>query len=204
LPDQNVMLKRILAIALGLAGSTIPAAAQMRSFAGCWLRPAPAPTCSGFIVTEASAEFSLNKRENQADPRFVLGVGFMHSVDAASSMGGVVGWDVGRGWATPARGELRYRRWLTTGAVDFAGGIAQRGVTASDGSGREVRAYGPTVMTGYEWKYVAVDARAELLRGDNRTFTDSYLGARTTSAGAPIAVLAGLALIVAVVSQANY
>jgi len=198
------MLKKIFAISLGLAASSVPAAAQTRSFAGCWLRPAPAPTCSDFLVTEASAEFRLNRRENYSNPRYMLGIGFMHNVDPASSVGGVVAWDVGRGWAKPARGEVRYRKWLSAGALDFAGGLAQRGVTASDGSGREVRAYGPTAMVGAEWKYVALDVRDDFLTGDKRTFNDVYVGARTTSIGAPIAVLAGLALIVAVVSQAGY
>jgi hypothetical protein len=87
--------------------------------------------------------------------------------------------------------------------VDFAGGIAQRGITASDGSGRELRAYGPTAMVGVEWKCIALDLRDDLLRGDTRTFNDVYLGARTTSVGAPIAVLAALAAIVAVVSQVD-
>jgi hypothetical protein len=198
------MLKRIFAISFGLAASSVSASGQMRSAAGCWLRPAPAPICSNFIVTEASAEFRLKRRENESSPRFVLGVGFMHNVDSMSSVGAIVAWDVGRGWARPARGELRYRRWLANGAVDFGGGVAQRGITASDGTGREVRAYGPTAMLGAEWKYIALDVRDDLLRGDNRTFNDVYVGARTTSVGAPIAVLAGLALIVAVVSQAGY
>ena len=195
------MLKRIFALCLIGA---LPAAAQTRSAAGCWLRPAPAPTCSSFIVTEASAEFSLRPRENVSNPRFVLGVGFMHNVDTESSVGGVVGWDVGRGWSRPARGEVRYRRWLGGGAIDFAGGIAQNGVSVLDGSGTVARAYGPTAMVGAEWKYIALDLRGESLRGDGRTFNDAYLGARTTSIGAPIAVLAGLALIVAVVSQVSY
>ncbi len=198
------MLKRLLAASLGLFASTVPAAAQTRSFAGCWLRPAPAPTCSSYIVTEASAEFSLSRRENVSDPKFVLSAGFMHNIDSVSSAGAVIGWDVGRGWARPARGELRYRRWVSVGAVDLAGGVAQRGITASDGSGRELRAYGPTAMVGAEWKYIALDLRGESVRGDGRTFNDAYVGARTTSVGAPLAVLAGLALIVAVVSQVNY
>jgi len=198
------MLKKILAFSFGLAALTMPAAAQTRSTARCWLRPAPLPTCSSFIVTEASAEFALNSRENIANPRFILSAGFMKNVDSASSVGAVLGWDVGRGWARPARGELRYRRWANPVAYDFGIGAAQRGITASDGSGREVRAYGPTALAGVEWKYIALDARGELVRGDNRTFGDVYLGARTTSVGAPIAVLAGLALIVAVVSQVNY
>jgi hypothetical protein len=197
-------MKRIFAACLLVAATAATAGAQSRSLAGCWLRPAPRPTCSSFLVTEASAEFSLDKRENQGDPRFVLGVGFMHNIDTASSVGAVVAWDVGRGWARPARGELRYRRWLNSTAVDFAGGIAQRGITASDGSGRELRAYGPTAMVGVEWKYIALDLRDDLLRGDKRTFNDVYLGARTTSIGAPIAVLAALAAIVAVVSQVDY
>jgi hypothetical protein len=198
------MLKKIFAISVGLAGLTLPAAAQTRSAAGCWLRPAPLPTCSSYIVTEASAEFALNRRENIANPRFILSAGFMKNVDSASSVGAVIGWDVGRGWARPARAEVRYRRWANPVAFDFGLGAAQRGITASDGSGRELRAYGPTALASVEWKYIALDARGELLRGDNRTFGDTYLGARTTSIGAPIAVLAGLALIVAVVSQVDY
>jgi hypothetical protein len=198
------MLKKFFAISFAITAGAVPAAAQSRSAAGCWLRPAPLPTCSSFVVTEASAEFALNRRENISNPRFVLSVGFMKNVDTVSSVGAVVGWDVGRGWARPARGELRYRRWTNPVAFDFGLGAAQRGVTASDGSGREVRAYGPTALAGVEWKYIALDARGDLLRGDNRTFGDVYLGARTTSVGAPIAVLAGLALIVAVVSQVNY
>jgi hypothetical protein len=198
------MLKRILGVYVGLAALAVPAQAQGRSFAGCWLRPAPAPTCSSYLVTEASAEFRIHNGENESNPRYVLGVGFMQNIDPASSVGAVVAWDVGRGWARPARGELRGRRWLANGALDFAGGIAQRGITASDGTGREVRAYGPTAMVGAEWKYIALDVRDDLLRGDNRTFNDVYVGARTTSVGAPIAVLAGLALIVVVVSQVNY
>lgn len=198
------MLKRILVISVALATAAVPAAAQSRSFAGCWLRPAPAPTCSNFIVTEASAEFALKPRENITNPKFMLAAGFMHNVDSEQSVGGVVAWDVGRGWARPTRGELRYRRWFSNGALDFAGGIAQRGVSVSSGSGAVVRAYGPTAMVGAEWKYIALDLRGESLRGDGRTFNDAYLGARTTSVGAPIAVLAGLALIVAVVSQVEY
>jgi len=198
------MLKSFFAISLGVAVWNAPAEAQTRSAASCWLRPAPLPTCSSFIVTEATAEFALNSRENISNPRFILSAGFMKNVDSASSVGAVVGWDVGRGWARPARGEVRYRRWSNPLAFDFGLGAAQRGITASDGSGRELRAYGPTALAGVEWKYIALDARGELLRGDSRTFGDMYLGARTTSVGAPIAVLAGLALIVAVVSQVNY
>ena len=198
------MLKRIFSAMVALLASGVPAAAQARSTAGCWLRPAPLPTCSSFIVTEAAAEFALNARENIANPRFILSAGFMTNVDSASSVGAVIGWDVGRGWARPARGELRYRRWSNPVAFDFGVGAAQRGITASDGTGREVRAYGATALAGVEWKYIALDARGELLHGDARNFGDVYLGARTTSVGAPIAVLAGLALIVAVVSQVNY
>lgn len=184
--------------------STGPAAAQVRSPVGCWLRPAPSPTCTGFVVTEAAAEFALNPREDMSNPRYILGAGYMHNLDSTQSAGAVVGWDVGRGWARPARGELRYRRWAKPFAYDVGAGVAQRGITLSDGTGREGRAYGPTALVGVEWKYIALDARGDLLRGDGRTFGDVYLGARTTSIGAPIAVLAGLALIVAVVSQVNY
>lgn len=198
------MLTKFFAISVSLAALSVPGAAQTRSAAGCWLRPAPLPTCSSYIVTEASAEFALNTRGDVSNPRFILSAGFMKNVDSASSVGAVVGWDVGRGWARPARGELRYRRWANPVAFDFGLGAAQRGITASDGSGRELRAYGPTALAGVEWKYIALDAHGELLRGDSRTFGDAYLGARTTSIGAPIAVLAGLALIVAVVSQVNY
>ena len=198
------MMKRVFAISACLGAWTVSAGAQTRSAAGCWLQPAPLPTCSSYIVTEASAEFALNPRENISNPRFILSAGFMKNVDTASSVGAVVGWDVGRGWARPARGELRYRRWRNPLAFDLGVGAAQRGITASDGTGRELRAYGLTGFAGVEWKYIALDARGELLSGDDRTFGDAYLGARTTSIGAPIAVLAGLALIVVVVSQVNY
>jgi hypothetical protein len=199
------MQKRItmlagLLIAVPLAG----AAAQTRSVAGCWLRPAPAPTCRDFILTEATAEIPLTRTaENEQRNRFTLGVGYMHNVSPESGVGGIVAWDVGRGWARPARGELRYRRWLTSTAVDFSAGVAQRGITGSDGTGREVRAYGPTTAVGVEWKYVALDLRGEFMRGDDRSFGGVYAGARATSAGAPIAALAGLALVFAVIATAG-
>jgi hypothetical protein len=199
------MLNRTSVFAcLFVASPLIGAAAQTRSAPGCWLRPAPAPTCSGFLVTEATAEFPLEKRsENEFDSRFTLGVGYMHNLGTARSVGGVVAWDVGRGWARPARGEVRYRHWLSPVALDLGAGIAQRGVTAADGSGESRRAYGPTGLVSVEWRYIALDARGELLRGEGRTFSDVYLGARATSAGAPIAALAGLALIFAVVAAAG-
>lgn len=197
------MLKRFT-IALGLVLPFVAAGAQSRSAASCWLRPAPVPACSGFLVTEASAEFRLNRRENETNPRFMLGVGYMRGVDAGSSVGGIVAWDVGRGWAAPARGELRYRRWLTTTAVDLSAGVAHRGLIPPSGNGELGQAWGPTLGAGVEWKYVALDARGEVLHGAGQTRTDAFVGARTTSIGAPIAVLAGLALIVAVVSQVSY
>jgi hypothetical protein len=182
----------------------VHASAQTRSFGGCWLRPAPLPACSSFLVTEASAEFRLNRRVNESSPRFMLGVGFMRGVNTASSVGGIVAWDVGRGWSPPARAELRYRRWLTTTALDFSAGVTHRGLIPPSGNGELGRAWGPTLGAGVEWKYVALDTRADLLRGAGQTRADAYVGARTTSVGAPIAVLAGLALIVAVVSQVDY
>ena len=187
-----------------VAAPFIGASAQTRSAAGCWLRPAPAPTCSGFLVTEATAEFPLKKRaDNEFDSRFTLGVGYMHNLNTTGSVGGVVAWDVGRGWSKPARGELRYRHWLSPVALDFGAGVAQQGVTAADGSGAVGRAYGPTALVGVEWKYIALDARGELLRGEGKTISDVYLGARATSAGAPVAALAGLALIFAIVAKAG-
>jgi hypothetical protein len=198
------MMHRILAITLGLAAMSAPAVAQTRSVAGCWLRPAPAPTCSGYIVTEASAEFSLRPRENMSNPRFMLGVGFMRNMDTASSVGGVVAWDVGRGWSLPARADLRYRRWLSGAAFDLGVGAVQRAHVSPDGSVIDGRVFGPTAMVGAEWRYIALDLRGESIRANGQTFNDAYLGARTTSIGAPIAVLAGLALIVAVVSQVSY
>jgi hypothetical protein len=197
------MQKRLTAL-LCLLAPFFPATAQTRSPAGCWLRPAPTPTCGNFLVTEASAEFRLNKRENQTNPRYMLGVGFMHNVDSIRSIGGVVAWDVGRGWALPARADLRYRRWLATTALDFSAGVAQRKLIPPSGNGELGQALGPTLGAGVEWKYVALDARADLLHGAGQTQSDVFLGARTTSIGAPIAVLAGLALIVAVVSQVDY
>ena len=180
------------------------ATAQQRGFAGCWLRPEPAPTCRGFFVTEASAEFALNRRPNESSPRFMLGVGYMHNRDSVGSVGGVVAWDVGRGWAKPARGEVRYRRWLDGSALDFSGGIAHRGLIPPSGNGELGRAYGPTAGVGLEWKYIALDARGELLHGAGQTRADFFMGARTTSAGAPVAVLVALGLIVYVVSQTAY
>lgn len=199
------MKKRISLFAcLLIAAPMLGARAQTRSAAGCWLRPAPAPTCTGFLVTEATAEFPLKKRsENEFDSRFTLGVGYMHSLATKGSVGGVVAWDVGRGWARPARGELRYRHWLAPVALDFGAGIAQQGVTAADGSGQARRAYGPTALVGVEWKYIALDARGELLRGEGKTFSDLYVGARATSAGAPVAALAGIAFIFALVAAAG-
>lgn len=192
------MLKRISILALTLAPfATL--AAQSRSAASCWFRPGPMPACSGFLVTEASAEFRLNRRINETNPRFMLGVGYMRGVDPESSVGGIVAWDVGRGWAPPARAEARYRRWLTGAAVDLSAGIAHRMLIPPSGNGELGRAWGPTVGAGLEWKYVAVDTRAELLHGAGQTRSDFYMGARTTSVGAPIAVLGALALIVAVV-----
>ena len=195
------MLKRIFAL---LAAAAVPAAAQTRSPVGCWLRPAPLPTCSSFIVTEASAEFALKRRENVSNPRFMLGVGLMKNVDTQSSVGGVVAWDVGRGWAVPARGDVRYRRWLSSGAIDLGIGAVQRNAISPDGSVITGRVFGPTAMVGAEWKYIALDLRGESIRVNGTSFNDAYLGARTTSVGAPIAVLIGLAAIVAVVSQVNY
>jgi hypothetical protein len=194
-----------LCILLGALAVASPARAQTRSFAGCWLRPAPQAQCGSYLVTEATAEIPLGSQaDDEFDSRFTLGVGFMKNVSPDAGVGGVVAWDVGRGWARPARGELRLRKWLPDVAMDFAAGVAQRGVTASDGSGRETRAYGPEAMVGVEWKYIALDLRGEFLRGDGRTFTDTYVGARATSVGAPIAALAGLALIFAVVASGNY
>jgi hypothetical protein len=194
-----------VAFVLGLVAISSAAAQNgPRSIAGCWLRPAPQPTCSGFIVTEASAEFALNRRVNESSPRFMLGVGYMHNLDTVSSIGGVVAWDVGRGWAKPTRGELRYRRWLTKTALDFSGGITHRGLIPPSGNGELGHAYGPTADVGLEWKYVALDARGEVLHGAGQTRADFYAGARTTSAGAPIAVLGALGLIVYVVTRAGY
>lgn len=197
-------MQKRFTVLLCLVAPFIQASAQSRSAASCWFRPAPAPSCSGFLVTEASAEFRLNHRENETNPRFMLGVGYMRGVDPASSVGGIVAWDVGRGWAAPARGELRYRRWLTTTAIDLSAGITHRGLIPPSGNGELGRAWGPTLGAGVEWKYVALDTRAEVLHGAGQTRADAFLGARTTSVGAPIAVLAGLALIVAVVSQVSY
>jgi hypothetical protein len=197
------MLKRF-AIPLCLALPLVSAVAQSRSAASCWFRPGPMPACSGFVVTEASAEFRLNRRLNETNPRFMLGVGYLRGVDPTSSVGGIVAWDVGRGWAAPARAEARYRRWLTGAAVDLSAGITHRKLIPPSGNGELGRAWGPTVGAGLEWKYVAIDTRADLLHGAGQTRSDFYMGARTTSVGAPIAVLGALALIVAVVSQTAY
>jgi hypothetical protein len=194
------MLKRI-ALLLTLP---VVAGAQTRSFAGCWLRPAPQAQCTGYLVTEATAEFPLFRRNENFHSRFTLGGGFMRNVGPETGVGLVVAWDVGRGWSRPARGELRYRRWLTGAAADFGLGVAQQGITASDGSGRAVRAYGVTGMTGVEWKYIALDLRGEFLEGDGRSFRQAYVGGRATSAAAPVALLIGLGLIIAVVSQTGY
>ena len=79
----------ILAGLLAAVPMTV-AAAQQRSFAGCWLRPAPAPTCGGFIVTEAAVEIPLTSTkfnisagstEKDFDTRFVLSAGYMHNLD---------------------------------------------------------------------------------------------------------------------------
>jgi hypothetical protein len=205
LPGHFDMTSPRIALILGLfAVSSASAQAETRSAVSCWFHPAPAPACPGFLITEASAEFRLNRRENETSPRFVLGVGFLKNVDSARSVGGVLAWDVGRGWAKPTRGELRYRRWLTTTAIDFSVGITHRGLIPPSGNGELGRAYGPTAGIGVEWKYVALDARGELLHGADQTRADIFLGGRTTSVGAPIAVLAGLGLIVYVVTRAGY
>jgi hypothetical protein len=198
------MQKQFALLVLLCLSAPAVATAQSRSAAGCWLRPAPAPACRGFLLTEATAEVPLTRTaENEQRSRFTLGVGYMENLGPESGFGGMVAWDVARGFARPARTELRYRRWLTTTAVDFSIGAGQRGITASDGTGREVRAYGPTAAVGVEWRYIALDLRGEFMRGDNRNFGGVYAGARATSAGAPVAALAGLALIFAVVATSG-
>src|SRR3954466_15315514 len=143
------MQKRIVTlVCLLLAAPIAGAAAQTRSFAGCWLRPAAAPTCRDFILTEATAEVPLTRKaENEERSRFTLGFGYMHNVDARSGIGGVIAWDVSRP-SRPARGELRYRRWQTRTAVDFSGGVAQNGVALPGATSSVVRAYGPTAAVG--------------------------------------------------------
>ena len=116
---------------LGSGPILLGSAARSRPAAACWLRPAPAPTCGGFLVTEATAEFPLKMRSaDEFDSRFPLGVSCMHNLTATGSVGGVAAWDVRRGWAMPAPAEMRYRHRLTPVALDFGAGIAQQGVTS--------------------------------------------------------------------------
>jgi hypothetical protein len=193
------MLKRIL---LFIAAPFAIASSQPRAFVSCWLRPAPAPACRNFLVTEASAEVALNKpSSDESRGRFMLTGGLMHNTNGSSAIGGTVAWDLARGWSRPARAEFRYRQWQPSTALDFSGGIAQRGVSTTTGG--VTRIYGPTVATGLEWKYVALDLRGEFLNGVGRSYNNAYVGARATSVGAPIALLGGLAVIFAVVASAG-
>lgn len=203
---------RSLLVALLLATATLPAEGQNASW--CWLRVRPAPACGSYLVTEASVEIpvlrssqggSTSQRDDGFDTRWTLAIGGMLNRSDSSAIGGLLTWDVDRGWAAPARGEARYRKWMGIRGLDISGGVAHRGLqgegtTGPGGTSQLVRAWGPTAAVGMDFGYIGGDARVEVLRGDNRTLVGGFLGARATSAGAPVAVVGALAFIVALVA----
>ncbi len=191
-----------------LAGPFAAAGAQARSFAGCWLRPAPAPTCRGYIVTEAAVEvpvfttshnISAGTTEKDFDTRFVLSVGYMHNVDGGRAAGIIVGHDVNRSInRIPTRVEARVRQWKgSSAAFDFSAGASRKGFQdVGDVTGF-------TAAIGGEWRYIGADARFETYNAAGRRVNGGLIGARATSAAAPIASLLVFGAVAALIMSSG-
>lgn len=194
-----------------VAAPVVGASAQSRSFAGCWLRPAPAPTCSGYIVTEAAVEvpvfttshnISAGTKEKDFDTRFVLSVGYMHNLPGGSAAGIIVGHDVNRSInRIPTRAEARLRQWQgSSAAFDVSAGMSRKGFQdVGDVTGF-------TAAIGGEWRYIGADARFETYNAAGRRVNGGLLGARATSAAAPVASLLVFGAVAALIlsSGAGY
>jgi hypothetical protein len=189
------MTKTTLILAGLLAAAPMSmAAAQQRSFAGCWLRPAPAPTCRGFIVTEASVEIpfsstsfniSAGSTEKDFDTRFILSAGYMHNTANGRGVGVVLGYDVDRSFTrNPSRFEGRVRQWHGANtAFDLSAGVSRKGFqNAGDLTGL-------TAAVGGEWRYIGADARIETYDVNGRRAVGGLVSARATSVAAPVAAL---------------
>jgi hypothetical protein len=208
---QNMKQKTIVLAALLLAAPIIGASAQSRSFAGCWLRPAPAPTCGGYIVTEAAVEvpvfttshnISAGTKEKDFDTRFVLSVGYMHNLAGGRAAGVIVGHDLNRSInRIPTRAEARLRQWQgSSGAFDVSAGVSRKGFQdAGDVTGF-------TAAIGGEWRYIGADARFETYNAAGRRVNGGLVSARATSVAAPIASLVVFGAIAALIisSGAGY
>lgn len=191
---------RIL-VCLVLAASA--AGAQERSFASCWLRPAPAPTCGSYLVTEAAVEvplattshnISAGTTEKDFDARFILSLGFMKNMANARAAGVILGHDVNRSVnRMPTRVEGRFRQWRGTSAIDVSAGVSRKGFqSVGDVTGM-------TAAVGGEWRYLGADARVDLYNAGGRRVVGGFIGARATSVAAPVAALAVFGAIAALI-----
>jgi hypothetical protein len=185
------MKKQFLVLFALLAASPVEGRAQQRSFAGCWLRPAP--TCTSYLVTEAAVEvpvftsrhnISAGTTENDFDTRFVLSVGFMKNIQGNRGVGIIVGHDVNRSiYRIPTRIEGRLRQWHGLSAFDVSAGVSRKGFQDIG----DVTGF--TAAIGGEWRYIGADARFETYNAGGRTVTGGLIGARATSVAAPVASL---------------
>lgn len=182
--------------------AALPVGAQSSST--CWLRSGPLDRCRNFLVTEAAVEIpffttdraiSAGTREADFDTRFLLSVGWMRNYAADRAAGIVLGHDVNRGWNLPTRAEARHRWWKGSLAADVSAGLTHRGMPDA-----APHAWGLTTAIGGEWRYIGADARLDLMRS-NRTVAAGFVGARATSAGAPVATLIAIGVLFAVVAS---
>ena len=211
-----IKIARAALFSFGVTIVTTPAMAQTdtpRSFASCWLRPAPAPICRTILVTEAAIEVPFATTAHASSPttpdfmvpdyqdtRATFTPGFLRNVTPRHAVGGLVAFDLGGSGGTgPVRGEVRYRRWLQSVALDLGAGVAYK--ERSDGSSFPIHAWGPSGAIGAEWKYIALDVRGEVVRGRERTAAAAFVGGRATSFAAPIALVLGVGVIGAIIMR---
>jgi hypothetical protein len=194
-----------IAILILSIGAAAPLAAQASSPTPvCLLRPGPLARFNTWLVTEAAIEvpFATTKhiisaggdRESDFESRFVLSIGLMKNIDADHAAGIVLGHDLNRSISrAPTRVEARVRKWNGASAFDLSAGLTRKGVQdVGDVAGF-------TAAVGGEWRYLGADARLDLHNADGRTVAAGFIGARATSAAAPLAALAVFGAIAAII-----
>jgi hypothetical protein len=200
----------ILLVMTGVAMPMSPAFSQ-RTF--CFW-PHPLPKCESHFILEFDANRALLSTSGAATPqgdrrsdyrtttagftfftRYDLSIGAMHNDDERHATGIVAGLALDRS-GSPTRIELRRHYWRGEGGWSVSGGLATRQIQLSGGTFNTI---GATVGARAENRYLGVQARAEVTRGNGRTVSGVLVGAHTTTRTTPLVgamyVVAGIALL---------